>query len=72
MLNPWLYCFLYSTNLTWRDVQYLIAYSSNYDVPRSDDWVKNSAGLWGESISSGGLVSFSCFCLICFFGGHSL
>ena len=55
MLNPWLYCFLYSTNLTWRDVQYLIAYSSNYDVPRSDDWVKNSAGLWGECKVCSGL-----------------
>ena len=63
MLNPWLYCFLYSTNLTWRDVQYLIAYSSNYDVPRSDDWVKNSAGLWGESkvcIQQGCGVSLKC------------
>ena len=49
MLNDWSYYFLHSANLTWRDVQHLIAYSSNNEVPRSDDWVQNSAGLWGES-----------------------
>ena len=55
-----LYDFVYSPNLTWRDVQHLVAYSSNYDVPRSDDWVQNAAGLWGESTVA---------CLICGEGG---
>lgn len=43
-------------NLTWRDVQHLIAYSSNNDVPRSDDWVQNSAGLWVSSYFGFGLM----------------
>ena len=40
--------FAKSPSLTWRDVQHLIAHSSNSDVPRSGDWMKNSAGMWGE------------------------
>lgn len=31
-------------------MQHLIAYSSNHDLPRSDDWMQNAAGLWGEII----------------------
>ncbi|XP_078364758.1 neuroendocrine convertase 1-like isoform X2 [Oculina patagonica] len=42
--------------LTWRDIQHLIAYSSNYDVPHSDDWVQNSAGLWVSSYFGFGLM----------------
>ena len=38
----------FSSNLSWRDVQHLIVHSSNSDVPRSDDWLKNAAGIWGE------------------------
>ena len=34
-----------SPDLTWRDVQYLIAYTSNPDVLTGDDWVANAAGL---------------------------
>jgi subtilisin family serine protease len=32
-------------NLTWRDVQYIIVYSSNPSVPRDDHWITNGAGL---------------------------
>lgn len=40
----------YSNNLTWRDVQYLIVYTSNPDILMEDDldgdlWVTNGAGL---------------------------
>ena len=35
----------YSPDLTWRDVQYLIAYTSNPDLLTGDDWVTNGAGL---------------------------
>ena len=37
--------FLFSPNLTWRDVQYLIAYTSNPDILTGDDWVTNGGGL---------------------------
>lgn len=39
--------FLYycSTNLTWRDVQYLIVYTSNQDILVDGEWVTNGAGL---------------------------
>ena len=40
--------FAKSPSLTWRDVQHLVAHSSNSDVPRSGDWMKNGAGVWGE------------------------
>ena len=39
------YCSSYSPDLTWRDVQYLIAYTSNPDILTGDDWVTNDAGL---------------------------
>ncbi|KAM7448772.1 hypothetical protein ABFA07_003268 [Porites harrisoni] len=42
--------------LTWRDVQHLIAYSSNSSVPRSDDWIQNAAGLWVSSYFGFGLM----------------
>ena len=35
----------FSPNLTWRDVQYLVAYTSNPDILTGDDWVTNGAGL---------------------------
>ena len=34
-----------SSNLTWRDVQYLIAYTSDRSRLVGGDWVVNSAGL---------------------------
>lgn len=34
-----------SANLTWRDVQYLIAYTSNHDVLVGGEWVTNGGGL---------------------------
>ena len=37
--------FTCSPDLTWRDVQYLIAYTSNPDILTGDDWVANAAGL---------------------------
>lgn len=43
-------------SLTWRDVQHLIAHSSNSDVPRSGDWMKNSAGMWVSSYFGFGLM----------------
>ena len=35
----------HSPDLTWRDVLYLIAYTSNPDILTGDDWVTNGAGL---------------------------
>ncbi|XP_029186534.2 furin-1-like [Acropora millepora] len=43
-------------NLTWRDVQHLIVHSSNSDVPRSDDWMKNAAGIWVSNVFGFGLM----------------
>ena len=34
-----------SHNLTWRDMQYLVVYSSNSHLPRDGDWTVNGAGL---------------------------
>lgn len=34
-----------SSNLTWRDVQYLIAYTSNAYLLRDGSWATNAAGL---------------------------
>ena len=36
---------LCSTNLTWRDVQYLIVYTSNQDILVDGEWITNGAGL---------------------------
>ena len=36
---------LYSPSLTWRDVQYLIAYTSNPDILVDGEWSTNGAGL---------------------------
>ena len=35
----------FSSDLTWRDIQYLLAYTSNPDVLTGDDWVTNGGGL---------------------------
>ena len=35
----------YSKSLTWRDVQYIIVYSSNPNIPRDSDAITNGAGL---------------------------
>ena len=35
----------YSPDLTWRDVQYLIAYTSNRDSLTGGEWTTNGAGL---------------------------
>lgn len=43
-------------NLSWRDVQHLIVHSSNSDVPRSDDWMKNAAGIWVSNFFGFGLM----------------
>jgi len=37
--------FIISNDLTWRDVQYLIAYTSNPDILSGGDWATNGAGL---------------------------
>lgn len=34
-----------SSDLTWRDVQYLLAYTSNPDILIGDDWVTNGGRL---------------------------
>ena len=39
------FIFLHSPELTWRDVQYLIAYTSNPDILTVDDLATNGAGL---------------------------
>ena len=38
-------CHFYSPDLTWRDVQYLIAYTSNPDIVNVSDLATNAAGL---------------------------
>ncbi len=41
-----LLCLLLSPDLTWRDVQYLLVYTSNPDLLVDDgDWSTNNAGL---------------------------
>ena len=35
----------FSGNLTWRDVQYLVIYSSNPSIPEDSKWITNGAGL---------------------------
>ena len=35
----------FSPELTWRDMQYLIAYTSNSDILSGGNWVTNGAGL---------------------------
>ena len=37
--------YFYSNSLTWRDVQYIIVYSSNSNIPRDGDAITNGAGL---------------------------
>ena len=37
--------FLHSINLTWRDVQYLIVYTSNTNSLSNGEWQTNGAGL---------------------------
>ena len=42
-------CALYSHNLTWRDMQYLIVHTSKHEgltSSRGRVWVQNGAGLW--------------------------
>ena len=34
-----------SRNLTWRDMQYLVVYASNPDLPRDGEFKTNAAGL---------------------------
>ena len=36
---------IHSSNLTWRDIQYLVAYTSDSSSLRDGDWVMNGAGL---------------------------
>ena len=38
-------CVIHSPSLTWRDVQYLIAYTSNRDSLSNGEWSNNGAGL---------------------------
>ena len=40
---------IYSNNLTWRDVQYLIVHTSQHEGLTSNrglQWIQNGAGLW--------------------------
>ena len=40
------FCMIFfSPNITWRDVQYLIAYTSNSDILHNGEWTTNGAGL---------------------------
>ena len=40
-----MYCCICSSDLTWRDVQYLIAYTSNRDKLVEGEWFTNGGGL---------------------------
>jgi hypothetical protein len=42
--------FLYSPDLTWRDVQYLIAMTSSYEDVPGDIYQTNGAGLNGTAV----------------------
>lgn len=46
-LLPPLFNFYYTCrpDLTWRDVQYTIVYSSNPSLTQDGDWITNGAGL---------------------------
>ena len=37
--------YFYSPNLSWRDVQYILVYSSNPRVAQDSNWATNGAGL---------------------------
>ena len=39
------YYYHFSSHLTWRDVQYIIIYSSNSSIPIDPHWQVNGAGL---------------------------
>ncbi|MCG8624200.1 MAG: hypothetical protein MJE68_19675, partial [Proteobacteria bacterium] len=45
-----------SHNLTWRDLQYLVVYSSNPSFPHDPDWKTNGAGLRGSHLYGFGVL----------------
>ena len=50
------HCFIPSPDLTWRDVQYLIVYTSNIDILTLDDVQTNAAGLkFSHSVGFGAI-----------------
>ena len=51
-----LYSITFSRNLTWRDVQYLIVYSSNPSFPHDSNWQTNGAGLRGSHLYGFGVL----------------
>ena len=47
---------IHSPDLTWRDVQYLIVYTSNIDILTVDDLATNGAGLKFSHICGFGAI----------------
>ena len=45
ILNYFFFYLFCSPNLTWRDVQYIVVYSSNPNVPSDSKWMRNGVGL---------------------------
>ena len=45
-----------SHNLTWRDVQYLVVYSSNPNFPHDSNWQTNGVGLRGSHLFGFGIL----------------
>jgi len=55
-------CFVFSRQLTWRDLQHITVLTARRANLEADDWVKNGAGRLGiESVPFG--------CCICRTGG---
>ena len=50
---PFSFC---SQNLTWRDMQYLVVYSSNPNLPHDSNWQTNGAGLRGSHLYGFGVL----------------
>ena len=39
------YLYYTRSNLTWRDIQYIVVYSSNASIPKDGNWITNGVGL---------------------------
>ncbi len=49
-------CFACSDKLTWRDIQYLLVYTSNPNYPHDDHWITNGVGLKVSHLYGFGII----------------
>ena len=50
--------FFLSPDLTWRDLQHLVVWTSEYDALKSNEgWIKNAAGYWVNTRFGYGLMN---------------